>query len=160
MPQLPTTNKNYAPEFTFADGYNSVVGNTVSPSIFETYDIGPSLTHTIGRHTLHYGGEFSLYHDVTGGIGQPNGTFGFGADSNNNNRDFTSKDPSFRTTTAPPSPIFFSATQRRQCSVQKSTLRVLQVLRLLWPGRLEGHRQIRHQRRSAMGQRALPHRAA
>lgn len=90
MPQLPTTNKDYAPEFTFADGYNSLIGNTVSPSIFETYDIGPSLTHTIGRHTLHYGGEFSLYHDVTGGIGQPNGTFAFGANGSN---DFTSKNP-------------------------------------------------------------------
>ena len=78
MPSIPTTSSNFAPQFTFADGFSGVVGNTVSPSIFETYDIGPSITQTIRNHSLHYGGEFSLYHDVPGGIGQPNGNFTFG----------------------------------------------------------------------------------
>jgi hypothetical protein len=78
MPAIPTTSRNLAPEFNFADGYSTLVGNQVGQSIFETYDIGPSITHNIGRHSLHYGGEFSLYHDVPGGVGQPNGAFDFG----------------------------------------------------------------------------------
>lgn len=78
MPAIPTSPRNFAPQFTFADGYSGVVGNTVGATIFETYDIGPSITQTLGRHTLHYGGEFSLYHDVTGSVGQPNGAFTFG----------------------------------------------------------------------------------
>ncbi len=78
MPTIPTTNRSLAPEFTFGDGFSGVVGNTVGATIFETYDIGPSITQTINRHSLHYGGEFSLYHDVTGNNGQPNGAFGFG----------------------------------------------------------------------------------
>ncbi len=78
MPSIPTSSRNLAPQFSFADGYSGVVGNTVGASIFETYDLGPSITQTIGRHSLHYGGEFSLYHDITGGPGQPNGNFSFG----------------------------------------------------------------------------------
>jgi len=78
MPAIPTTARNLAPEFSFADGYSNVVGNQVGKTIFETYDLGPSITQNIGRHSLHYGGEFSLYHDVPGGVGQPNGTFAFG----------------------------------------------------------------------------------
>ncbi len=78
MPSIPTSSRNFAPQFSFADGYSGVVGNTVGATIFETYDLGPSITQTIGRHSLHYGGEFSLYHDVTGSVGQPNGNFSFG----------------------------------------------------------------------------------
>ncbi len=78
MPSIPTTNRSLAPEFTFGDGFEGVVGNQIGATIFETYDVGPSLTQTVGRHSLHYGGEFSLYHDVTGNAGQPNGTFAFG----------------------------------------------------------------------------------
>lgn len=78
MPSIPTSSRNFAPQFTFGDGYSGVVGNTVGATIFETYDIGPSITQTIRRHTLHYGGEFSLYHDVTGSVGNPNGNFTFG----------------------------------------------------------------------------------
>lgn len=57
MPQLPTTTHNYASEFSFSDGYSGVVGNQGDPTIFETYDLGPSITQTLGRHTLHYGGK-------------------------------------------------------------------------------------------------------
>jgi hypothetical protein len=78
MPQLPTTTHDYAPEISINDGFPQIIGNTGDPTIFETYDLGPSITQTLGRHTLHYGGEFSLYHDVSGGIGQPNGNFTFG----------------------------------------------------------------------------------
>lgn len=77
MPAIPTTTRSLAPQFTINDGFAGLIGNTISPTIFETYDLGPSITQTIRRHSLHYGGEFSLYHDVTGGIGQPNGNFSF-----------------------------------------------------------------------------------
>lgn len=87
MPAIPTSSADLSPEFNFADNISSVVGNQVGKTMFETYDIGPSITQNIGRHSLHYGGEFSLYHDVPGGIGQPNGTFDFG--TNFTQRDYT-----------------------------------------------------------------------
>lgn len=86
MPQLPTTTHDYAPEISINDGFPEIIGNTGDPTIYEAYDLGPSITQTLGRHTLHYSGEFSLYHDVSGGIGQPNGNFSFGTG-------FTQKDP-------------------------------------------------------------------
>ncbi len=94
MPSIPTSPRNAAPQFSFADGYNGVVGNTVGATIFETYDLGPSLTQTIGRHSLHYGGEFSLYHDVTGSVGQPNGAFSFGTGFTQQNYTVGNKDGS------------------------------------------------------------------
>ncbi len=85
MPQLPTTTNTYAPEITLGDNFPNVIGNTGDPTIFETYDIGPSVTQTLGQHSLHYGAEFSLYHDISGGIGQPNGTFSFNTAFTQNN---------------------------------------------------------------------------
>ena len=85
MPQLPTTSKKYAPEIDLGDNFPNIIGNQVNPNIFETYDVGPSVTQTIGSHNLHYGAEFSLYHDVPSGIGRPNGYFGFGTDFTQNN---------------------------------------------------------------------------
>ena len=85
MPQLPTTNKAYAPEIGLGDNLPNIIGNQGDPTIFETYDVSPSITQTFGRHSLHYGGEFSLYHDIAGGIGQPNGTFGFNTGFTQNN---------------------------------------------------------------------------
>src|SRR5882757_1287970 len=84
MPQIPTTNKNYAPAITLGDNVPNIIGNTGDPNIFETYDLGPSVTQIIRNHSLHYGAEFSLYHDVSGGVGQPNGTFSFVNDPANN----------------------------------------------------------------------------
>ncbi len=86
MPQIPTTNKDYAPEIGLGDNLPGVIGNTGDPNIFETYDLGPSLTQTVGAHTLHYGAEFELYHDIAGGVGQPNGNFSF-------NTAFTQQNP-------------------------------------------------------------------
>jgi hypothetical protein len=80
MPSVPSTNKNYAPEIGLGDGYPGIIGNQNNPNVFETYDVGPSITQILGKHSLHYGGEFSLYHDVPSGIGRPNGGFGFGTD--------------------------------------------------------------------------------
>ncbi|GGH04593.1 TonB-dependent receptor [Silvibacterium dinghuense] len=80
MPKIPTTDKDYAPELSLGDNFPNIIGNQVNPNIFETYDVGPSLTHVLGNHNLHYGAEWSLYHDVPSGIGRPNGYFGFGTD--------------------------------------------------------------------------------
>jgi hypothetical protein len=87
MPALPTTSHNYLPEIHSDDGaLPNFVGNVVNPSIFETYDIAPSMTHVIGPTNLHYGGEVSWYHDVANGVRRPNGGFNFGPG-------FTQKDP-------------------------------------------------------------------
>ena len=94
MPSLPTTNKDYAPQIGLGDNLPGVIGNTADPNIFETYDLGPSVTQTIGPHTLHYGAELSLYHFVTGGIGQPNGNFSFDSGFTQNNPFHGNKDGS------------------------------------------------------------------
>lgn len=86
MPQIPTTTRQWAPQINLGDGFPGVIGNTGDPSIFETYDLGPSITQTIRKHNLHYGGEVSLYHDISGGVGQPNGNFSFSTG-------FTQQDP-------------------------------------------------------------------
>jgi hypothetical protein len=80
MPQLPTTSHKYLPEISTSDGaLPNFVGNIVNPSIFETYDFAPSVTHVVGRNNLHYGGEVSWYHDVANGIRNANGSFSFGS---------------------------------------------------------------------------------
>lgn len=79
MPALPTTTHNYLPEISTDDNaLPQYVGNVVNPSIFETYDIAPSVTQVLGSNNLHYGGELSWYHDVANGVRQPNGYFHFG----------------------------------------------------------------------------------
>jgi len=85
MPQIPTTSRNWAPEVDLGDNFPNIIGNSADPNIFETYDAGPSVTHILGNHSLHYGGEFSLYHDVPSGVGRPSGYFGFGTDFTQNN---------------------------------------------------------------------------
>jgi hypothetical protein len=92
MPQIPTTKKDYAPEIQLGDNVPNVIGNTGDPNLFETYDIGPSVTQILGNHSLHYGAEFSLYHDIPSGIGQPNGVFAFGNDTGNQHS-FTTQNP-------------------------------------------------------------------
>ena len=78
MPQIPTTSANLPPEINI---YNcctaNIIGNTISPSLYETYDLGPSVIWTKKSHTFHFGADFQLYHDVPTGIGQPNGQFTF-----------------------------------------------------------------------------------
>src|SRR5665213_857272 len=46
MPAIPTTNNKWAPEIGI-QGYSTLIGNTVSPSMFETYSLTPSLTEVI-----------------------------------------------------------------------------------------------------------------
>jgi hypothetical protein len=77
MPATGTTKRNFAPTFKL-DNYNQLVGNTGDPSMFETYDLAPSLTHVIGRHNLHYGLEYMLFHVANSGVGNANGNFNFG----------------------------------------------------------------------------------
>ncbi len=94
MPQIPTTSKEYAPEIDLGDNFPNIIGNQANPNVFETYDIGPSITQILGNHSLHYGAEWSLYHDVPSGIGRPNGYFGFGTDFTQQNPFQQNKDGS------------------------------------------------------------------
>lgn len=77
MPAIPTTTADYAPEIN-VERYNVLFGNTKGVSFFETYVLQPSMTQVLGRHNLHYGVEFMLFHDNVSSVGQPNGTFSFG----------------------------------------------------------------------------------
>jgi hypothetical protein len=77
MPSTGTTTRNLAPQIKL-DNYNQLIGNTGDPSMFETYDLGPSLTHVIGRHNLHYGVEYMLFHIANSGVGNASGNFNFG----------------------------------------------------------------------------------
>jgi hypothetical protein len=87
MPAIPTTPNNWPPEINM---YNcctaNIIGNTSNPSLFETYDFGPSVMQVIKKHNLHYGFETMLFHDIPTGVGQPNGQFTFG-------NQFTRQDP-------------------------------------------------------------------
>jgi hypothetical protein len=78
MPAIPTTAHDYPPEINM---YNcctaNIIGNTNNPSLYETYDFGPSVMHVIKKHNLHYGAEGMLFHDIPTGVGQPNGQFTF-----------------------------------------------------------------------------------
>ncbi|ADV82454.1 TonB-dependent receptor plug [Terriglobus saanensis SP1PR4] len=87
MPSIPTTSKDLAPEIDMDDCcIANIIGNSISPSLYETYDLSPSVSQTIGRHNLHYGADLMLFHDVPGGVGKPNGVFTFGPG-------FTQQDP-------------------------------------------------------------------
>lgn len=77
MPAVPTTNRQWAPQIN-VEGYNQLIGNKGDPAMMEQYDFSPSITQVIGRHNLHYGVEFELFHVANSGIGQPNGVFQFG----------------------------------------------------------------------------------
>lgn len=78
MPKIPTTAADYAPEINM---YNcctaNIIGNEVNPTMYETYDLTPSVSKVLGKHNLHAGADFMLFHDVPTGIGQPNGQFTF-----------------------------------------------------------------------------------
>jgi hypothetical protein len=95
MPQLPTTTHNYLPEISTSDGeLPNFVGNIMSPSIFETYDFAPSMTHVLGRNNLHYGAELSFYHDVANGVRNANGGFQFSPSLTQNNPKVNNNDGS------------------------------------------------------------------
>lgn len=85
MPQIPTTNKDYAPEISVS-GFPTIIGNSTTGKLFETYETSPSISHVVGHHNLHYGFQYMLMHSIPSGIGNPNGTFSF-------NGSWTQKDP-------------------------------------------------------------------
>jgi len=77
MPQIPTTSRQWAPVVDLGDGYPNMIGNEGDPTMYETYDLSPSILQVVKEHNLHYGVEFMLFRDVNAGLGQPNGTFTF-----------------------------------------------------------------------------------
>lgn len=83
----PTTGHDYAPEIQFDNAYANLIGNQTNPSMFENYDLSPSITKVIGKHNLHFGGQFMAFHNVPCcGIYNAYGTFNFGGG-------FTQRDP-------------------------------------------------------------------
>jgi hypothetical protein len=78
MPAIPTTSAKWPPQIQ-VDSYSDIIGNTVSIEMDNTFDVAPSVTHIHGRHVLHYGGEYLLIQRANPGVGQPNGSFHFGA---------------------------------------------------------------------------------
>jgi hypothetical protein len=77
MPQIPTTTRQWAPGINLGDNYPDLIGDEGNPTMYETYDLSPSIMQVLGKHNLHYGAEFMLFHDAVDGIGRPNGVFTF-----------------------------------------------------------------------------------
>lgn len=72
-----TAHQNLAPEIT-ATAYTQLFGNTDSGTADADGDVEAAMTHTIGRHSLHYGFEAMDVQAATIGIpGTPNGIFAF-----------------------------------------------------------------------------------
>ncbi|MGH9914258.1 MAG: TonB-dependent receptor domain-containing protein, partial [Pyrinomonadaceae bacterium] len=76
IPHPPTVDRNTAPRINLGD-YNSIIGNTFSFSADNQINFAPSMTQTIGRHTLHYGLEFSRIARANSGPGRANGELTF-----------------------------------------------------------------------------------
>jgi hypothetical protein len=69
-PIPPTTDKNVAPQIQFAStgtgtlgGVADIIGNSQfsdvgHPPLNETYEVSPTITQTIGKHNVRYGGQF------------------------------------------------------------------------------------------------------
>jgi hypothetical protein len=78
MPVVPTNpHAGIVPEIAVTDG-TQLFGNTANGTMDADADFSASLTQVLGRHTLHYGGEFEdIQTAPTGVLGSPNGTFTF-----------------------------------------------------------------------------------
>jgi hypothetical protein len=78
MPAVATTShQDIAPEVV-ATGATQLFGNTSNGTMDADADFSGSITELIGRHSLHYGGEFEdIQTAPTGVLGNPNGTFTF-----------------------------------------------------------------------------------
>lgn len=76
MPVVPTVEKQLPPRINLSS-YNSIIGNTYSFSADTQIDFAPSVSHTIGRHTLHYGFEWARIARASMGPGRANGEFSF-----------------------------------------------------------------------------------
>jgi Carboxypeptidase regulatory-like domain/TonB-dependent Receptor Plug Domain len=94
---ITTVTRNWAPTISVS-GYDQIIGNSVNQSVealmYETYEISPSFSKTMGRHSLHFGGQAMRLHAIPGFIlGNPNGSFAF-------NPDFTRRNPGTQTSGA------------------------------------------------------------
>jgi hypothetical protein len=81
---ITTVTRNWAPTISVS-GYDQIIGNAVNQSVealmYETYEFGPSISKTMGRHSLHFGGQAMRLHAIPGFIlGNPNGSFSFNPD--------------------------------------------------------------------------------
>ena len=78
MPAVATTShQNIVPSFTVT-GATALFGNTSNGTADADADFSGSITQLLGRHSLHYGGEFEdIQKAPTGVLGDPNGTFTF-----------------------------------------------------------------------------------
>src|SRR5262245_20051447 len=81
---INTVSRKWAPTISVT-GYPQIIGNQTNQStgalMYETYDISPSISQTVGRHNLHYGGQVLLMRAIPGFVlGNPNGSFNFNAD--------------------------------------------------------------------------------
>jgi hypothetical protein len=59
------------------DDANSIIGNSYSWGTDNQWDLAPSMTHTRGKHTMHYGGEISYRLNASGDLGRANGQLDF-----------------------------------------------------------------------------------
>ena len=78
MPVVGTTShQNIVPSMTVT-GATALFGNTENGTADADADFSGSITELLGRHSLHYGGEFlDIQTAPTGVLGTPNGSFTF-----------------------------------------------------------------------------------
>jgi hypothetical protein len=79
MPNLPTTTLKLLPEIKYNEIYPQTVGNSVGNDVYNSSILDTDFTKTIGKHTIHFGGEVGYYQWGTPqSVGRPNGYFNFG----------------------------------------------------------------------------------
>lgn len=76
MPIPPTVNRKTAPVVRI-DLYPDIIGTSYTWSTQNQWDFAPSLTHTHGQHTTHYGIEFAHIGRGNGGPGLATGRIDF-----------------------------------------------------------------------------------
>ncbi|MBV9759568.1 MAG: carboxypeptidase regulatory-like domain-containing protein [Acidobacteriaceae bacterium] len=82
MPNIPTSTLKLLPEITFNQTYPQIVGNQVTNDVYNNYILDVDLTKTVGKHTIHFGGEAGLYDwGQPNTVGHPNGDFEFGTNT-------------------------------------------------------------------------------
>lgn len=76
MPQIPTVQKHTAPRIEM-DGLSDIIGTKASWNTTNHFDLSAGVTHTINRHSLHYGFEFARFDFGNADPGNANGRFHF-----------------------------------------------------------------------------------
>jgi hypothetical protein len=99
---ITTVTRDWAPTISVSGfggtDYSQIIGNSVNQSVealmYETYEISPSMSKTMGNHSLHFGAQAMRLNAIPGFIlGNPNGSFAF-------NPDFTRQTPASQTSGA------------------------------------------------------------